>query len=220
MEKKAISIIALDPRAARSYGRDVEGLFGEVADVSVFSVMDGSAMGVLPHADLFAASTDAFGSPEELARHVPIDSQTMAVQASFRWQELRRLKELPAGSRVLFVNMTETMAREAIAQLEQFGITHVHWIPFYPGAELPGDVHIAVTPDEMRYVPEEIETKIDVGQRACTSGMMIETPCGWGWSICWRRRSSRPISNRLQPAITALTRCSPAPSGWRANSIF
>ena len=25
MEKKAISIIALDPRAARSYGRDVEG---------------------------------------------------------------------------------------------------------------------------------------------------------------------------------------------------
>lgn len=104
MEKKAISIIALDPRAARSYGRDVEGLFGEVADVSVFSVMDGSAMGMLPHADLFAASTDAFGSPEELARHVPIDSQTMAVQASFRWQELRRLKELPAGSRVLFVN--------------------------------------------------------------------------------------------------------------------
>ena len=174
MEKKAISIIALDPRAARSYGRDVEGLFGEVADVSVFSVMDGSAMGMLPHADLFAASTDAFGSPEELARHVPIDSQTMAVQASFRWQELRRLKELPAGSRVLFVNMTETMAWEAIAQLEQFGITHVHWIPFYPGAELPGDVHIAVTPDEMRYVPEEIETKIDVGQRACTSGMMIE----------------------------------------------
>ena len=34
--------------------------------------------------------------------------------------------------------MTETMAREAIAQLEQFGITHVHWIPFYPGAELRG----------------------------------------------------------------------------------
>ena len=81
VEKKAISIIALDPRAARSYGRDVEGLFGEVADVSVFSVMDGSAMGMLPHADLFAASTDAFGSPEELARHVPIDSQTIEVAA-------------------------------------------------------------------------------------------------------------------------------------------
>lgn len=174
MEKKTISIIALDPRAARSYGRDVESLFGDVADISVFSVRDGTAMGALPRADLFVASTDAYGSPEELTRHVPIDSQTMAIEVSFRWRELRRLKELPAGSRVLFVNMTETMAREAIAQLEQFGVTHVHWIPFYPGAELPPDVHIAVTPDEMRYVPEEIETKIDIGQRACTSGMMIE----------------------------------------------
>ena len=130
VEKKAISIIALDPRAARSYGRDVEGLFGEVADVSVFSVMDGSAMGMLPHADLFAASTDAFGSPEELARHVPIDSQTMAVQASFRWQELRRLKELPAGSRVLFVN---DGSRDRTWEL----ITRLHGeCPLFCGADL------------------------------------------------------------------------------------
>lgn len=36
------------------------------------------------------------------------------------------------------------------------------------------DIHIAVTPDEMRYVPDFIETKINLGQRPCTSGMMIE----------------------------------------------
>ena len=173
-EKKKISVIALDPRAGQSYGRDIAGLFSDVADVSVFSVMDGSAANILDRADLFVASTDAYGSPEELAKHIPLDSQTMAIEVSFRWQELRKLKELPAGSKVLFVNMTQTMAREAIAQLEQFGITHVHWIPFYPGARLEEDVHIAVTPDEARYVPPGIETVIDVGQRACTSGMMIE----------------------------------------------
>ena len=33
---------------------------------------------------------------------------------------------------------------------------------------------MAVTPDEMRYVPTEIETVINLGQRSCTSGMMIE----------------------------------------------
>lgn len=174
MEKKKISIIALDPRASRSYGRDVEALFGGVAEISVFSVMDGSAMGVLERADLFAASTDAFGSAEELARHVPMGCQTMAIEVSFKWSELRKLKALPAGSKVLFVNMTEAMAREAIAQLEQFGVNHIHWIPYYPGGRLEEDVRIAVTPDEMRYVPESIETKIDLGQRVCTSGMMIE----------------------------------------------
>ena len=174
MAKKKISVIALDPRAGKSYGEDIAGLFSDVADISVFSMLDGSAAGVLERADLFVASTDAYGSPEELAKHIPLDSQTMAIEVSFRWSELRKLKELPAGSKVLFVNMTETMAREAIAQLEQFGITHIHWIPFYPGASLEEDVHIAVTPDEMRYVPPKMETVIDIGQRVCTSGMMIE----------------------------------------------
>lgn len=172
--KKKISVIALDPRAGASYCSDIARLFGETADISVFSVLDGSAAGVLDRADLFVASTDAYGSPEELMRHIPIDSQTMAVEVSFRWSDLRKLKEIPAGSRVLFVNMTQTMAREAIAQLEQFGVTHIHWIPFYPGAEEVPDVHIAVTPDEERYVPPSVETVIDLGQRVCTSGMMIE----------------------------------------------
>ena len=172
--KKKISVIALDPRAGESYKSDIAQLFADAADISVFSMLDGSAAGVLDRADLFVASTDAYGSPEELMRHIPIDSQTMAVEVSFRWSELRRLKELPAGSRVLFVNMTQTMAREAIAQLEQFGVTHIQWIPFYPGAPEVPDVHIAVTPDELRYVPPGMETVIDLGQRVCTSGMMIE----------------------------------------------
>ncbi|MBP3509763.1 MAG: sigma 54-interacting transcriptional regulator [Oscillibacter sp.] len=172
--KKKISVIALDPRAGKSYGEDIAGLFSDVADISVFSVLDGSAAGVLDRADLFVASTDAYGSPEELAKHIPLDSQTMAIEVSFRWRELRKLKELPAGSKVLFVNITQTMAREAIAQLEQFGVTHVQWIPFYPGARLDEDVRIAVTPDEMRYVPPGMDTVIDLGQRPCTSGMMIE----------------------------------------------
>ena len=172
--KKKISVIALDPRAGESYRSDIMKLFAEEAEVSVFSVLDGSAAGVLDRADLFVASTDAYGSPEELMRHIPIDSQTMAVEVSFRWSELRKLKELPAGSRVLFVNMTQTMAREAIAQLEQFGVTHIHWIPFYPGAPEVPDVRVAVTPDELRYAPPGMETVIDLGQRVCTSGMMIE----------------------------------------------
>lgn len=174
MEKKHISIVSLDPRAGESYGREVRSLFGEYAEITVYNVMDGSAAGVLPRADLFVVSTDAYGSAEEVARHIPMGCQTMAVEVSFRWSELRKLQEIPKGTKVLFVNMTQTMAREAITQLNQFGINHIHLIPFYPGAVLEEDVHMAVTPDEMRYVPEDIEKKINLGQRPCTSGMMIE----------------------------------------------
>lgn len=174
MDKKRIAIVSLDARAGESYGREVRSLFGNYAEISVYNVQDGSAMGVLPRADLFVVSTDAYGSAEEVARHVPMDCPTMAVEVSFRWSELRKLKEIPDGTKVLFVNMTQTMAREAITQLNQFGINHIQLIPFYPGAVLDEDVHMAVTPDEMRYVPKEIENVINLGQRSCTSGMMIE----------------------------------------------
>lgn len=174
MKKKKITVISLDPRAGRSYAGEIRSLFGEYADITMYNVMDGSAMGVLRKADLFVVSTDAYGSAEEVARHVPVECQTMAVEVSFRWSEIRKLKEIPEGSKVLFVNLTQTMAREAIAQLNQFGINHIHMIPFYPGAVLEEEVHIAVTPDEMRYMPEGIEQKINLGQRACTSGMVIE----------------------------------------------
>ena len=170
---KQVAIVALDPRASAFYGNQVQELFGDYVKVRSYSVMEGTISNMV-RADLYMMSTDAFDNREEVPQYIPIDAQISEIHVTYMWETIRRLRTIPAGTKALFVNMTETMAREAIAQLEQFGITHVHWIPFYPGAELPGDVHIAVTPDEMRYVPEEIETKIDVGQRACTSGMMIE----------------------------------------------
>ena len=41
--KKKISVIALDPRAGESYKSDIAKLFSEVAEISVFSMLDGSA---------------------------------------------------------------------------------------------------------------------------------------------------------------------------------
>ena len=64
MNKKRISVVSLDARAGKSYGQEVESLFGDYAEISVYNVQDGSAMGVLPRADLFVVSTDAYGSAD------------------------------------------------------------------------------------------------------------------------------------------------------------
>ena len=172
--KKKLSVVALDPRAGEFYATEIRELFGEYVEVRAYSVRDGSAMGKLPKADLFAISTDAYGSAEEVARHVPIDSLTMGIEMSYRWSTLRSLSTIPKGTRALFVNMTDTMAREAIAQLEQLGVNHIQFIPFYPGAVLKEPVDMAVTPDEERYVPPAVKNVLNIGHRSCTSGMMIE----------------------------------------------
>lgn len=171
---KTISVVALDPRAAAFYGEQIERLFRDYAKVRAYSVRDGSAAGKLPAADLFVISTDAYGSAEEVARHVPIDSEIMGIEVSYTWDTLEKLWEIPEGTQALFVNMTEAMGREAIAQLASLGVNHIHFIPFYPGAVLEEPVELAVTPDEERFVPDGVKTVLNIGHRSCTSGMMIE----------------------------------------------
>lgn len=171
---KKIAVVALDPLAGASYTKEVRDLFGEYAEVVGYSVRDGSAAGVLPRADLFAISTDAYGSAEEVARHVPIDSQIMSIEVTFYWETLKKLCEIPKGTKVLFVNVTSNMAREAITQLSSLGVNHLQFIPYYPGAVLEETVDIAVTPGESRFVPPSVKTVIDCGHRPCSYGMMVE----------------------------------------------
>lgn len=171
---KKIAVVALDPLAGASYTKEVRDLFGEYAEVVGYSVRDGSAAGVLPRADLFAISTDAYGSAEEEARHVPIDSQIMSIEVTFYWETLKKLFEIPQGTKVLFVNVTSNMAREAITQLSSLGVNHLQIIPYYPGAVLEETVDIAVTPGESRFVPPSVKTVIDCGHRPCSYGMMVE----------------------------------------------
>ena len=166
--------MALDPLAGASYTKEVRDLFGEYAEVVGYSVRDGSAAGVLPRADLFAISTDAYGSAEEEARHVPIDSQIMSIEVTFYWETLKKLFEIPQGTKVLFVNVTSNMAREAITQLSSLGVNHLQFIPYYPGAVLEEPVDIAVTPGESRFVPPSVKTVIDCDHRPCSYGMMVE----------------------------------------------
>ena len=65
----------------------------------------------------------------------------MEIQVTYRKEAIIRLREIPKGTTVLFVNLTETMAREAVTQLEQLGVTHLKFILYAPGCplgEIPG----------------------------------------------------------------------------------
>ncbi len=171
---KKIAVVALDPLAGASYQKEIENLFGDYAKVDYYSVRDGSAVGKLPPADLFAVSTDAYGSAEEAARHVPQDSEVMSIENTFYWETLKILRKIPKDTKVLLVNVTDTMAREAIAQLNALGINHLDLIPYYPGAQLKELPEIALTPGESRYVPAGVKRVIDCDHRPCSYSMMIE----------------------------------------------
>ena len=44
---------------------------------------------------------------------------------------------------------------------------------------VPENVKLAVTPDEMDFVPAGMEQVINIGHRPCTANTMIEMLCDW-----------------------------------------
>ena len=170
---KQVAIVALDPRASAFYGNQVQELFGDYVKVRSYSVMEGTISNMV-RADLYMMSTDAFDNREEVPQYIPIDAQISEIHVTYMWETIRRLRTIPAGTKALFVNMTEKMVREATATLNQLGVNHISFIPFYPGAEPVEGVTMAVTPDEERYVPRGVEHVMNIGHRCLTSETMIE----------------------------------------------
>lgn len=171
--KKMVAIIALDPRASAFYAGQVQELFGDCITVRSYSVREGTIMN-MDRSDLYVMSTDAFDNRADVPQYIPIDAKTSEIHVGYRWETVKELQKIPPGTRALFVNMTEKMVREATTTLNQLGVNHISFVPFYPGAELTEEIELAITPDEERFVPDQIKKVINIGHRSCTSGTMIE----------------------------------------------
>ena len=176
-----IGVIALDPFAGKAYASQVRQVFGSTALVRNYSIMDGS-VGQMDRCDLYMISTDALDAMKKQGYELPEGAQSMEIQVTYRKEAIIRLREIPKGTTVLFVNLTETMAREAVTQLEQLGVTHLKFILYAPGCPLGEIPQIAVTPDEERYVPEGVKQIINLGQRTCSADTMIEAAMRLGLS--------------------------------------
>lgn len=170
---KKVAIVALDPRASAFYGKQVQELFGDCVDVRYYSVREGTISNI-ERADLYLMSTDAFDNREDVPQYIPIDAQISEIHVTYMWSTIKRLREIPAGTAALFVNMTEKMVREATATLNQLGVNHIKFIPFYPGAAPVSGIDLAVTPDEERFVPDNVKQIMNIGHRCLTSETMIE----------------------------------------------
>ena len=91
--------------------------------------------------------------------------------------------------------------------------------PTFGDDVVPENVKLAVTPDEMDFVPAGMEQVINIGHRPCTANTMIETALRLGLESVMEEKKFQNYILWL-PEITALSRCSSAPEIWRVSWIF
>ena len=172
--KKRIGVIAFDERAAVSaYAPQIDALFGSVAETHPCSVQGGT-VDTLGPMDLYVVSTDAFENEQELRRQIPTRIPYVEIEQTFTREAIEKLRAIPTGSRALFVNLSEKMCRECIARINQLGINHIAMTPLWPGKNEPVGYDLAITPAEVRYVPANINSIIDLGHRTLDISAVVE----------------------------------------------
>ena len=181
--KKNVAVISLDAYAGQFYAQQVQELFGDRIAVCSYSVRDGSVEHMPRKYDLYMVTTDAFDSLGDMHRYVPIDGEMMEIHVTLRWDVVHRLQALPAGKKVLFVNLSDKMCREAVTRLNQLGVNQLDFDLYHPGAPEPdmSQYDFVITPQETRYVPAGAREIIDIGQRGGDRATMLEAALRLGF---------------------------------------
>lgn len=97
--------------------------------------------------------------------YVPQGSKIIVASRMLPYNNLRGVLEIPKGVKVLLVSDTEETAFENAELLRASGMDFDIY-PYYPGADYPADIEIAVTPGEPEHVPAHIRKVVDIGSRS------------------------------------------------------
>ena len=169
---KRLAILTWDSDSVALYARQVREFLGEEIDIETYSVQGGNARQVAP-ADVYLVSTCAFAD-RDLAQLLPGGGKVVISEVRITREGLRRLMEVSRNTKALLVNINQPMATETIAMLNQLGVTNIQFVPYWPGAPEPPALPLAITTGESRYVPDGVETIIDLGPRLLSGNTLTE----------------------------------------------
>ncbi|PAB60718.1 sigma 54-interacting transcriptional regulator [Anaeromicrobium sediminis] len=117
-------------------------------------------------ADIYIVSSD-LQYRELVEAGYPFEGKNVIIgKRTVNMENLDQIVEIPDKTEVLFVNDSEESTYDSIKILNELGVNHIKYIPYYPGVELTDiKATIGITPGESGLIPDGIETVIDIGTR-------------------------------------------------------
>lgn len=162
MEKKTVTFVAKMDEFLQSVVSQCHEL-GVSQDMHIEAIrIDQLPFRPITPGSLVVLSTNSVVSQVE--PYLPQGSKMIIAKRMLPYNNLREMLEIPKGVKVLLVSDTAETARENVDQLMASGMDFELY-PYYPGADYPTDIEIAVTPGEAEHVPPHIRKVVDIGFR-------------------------------------------------------
>lgn len=168
--KKIAIISEVTSRMSQAIRKDLIKVFGKEIEINLYILENLEADTVLEE-DLFLVPRKPVVF--KLQKHIGENSEIVVMSRTIPEEEIYKIYSIPKGMDVLVVNDKNETTMQIYNLLYNFGIDHVNLIPYEAGKDYK-NVKVAITPDEEGYVPKQIETVINIGQRCLDSSNMIE----------------------------------------------
>ena len=147
--KKKITVLAIDEQVSKFFKNELEKIFSDLFIIDYR----------YPEMDVVPTITDTdlilYTDPEILnimVDKIKCDAPTLMMKRTITKEALNKVREIPAGKKVLVSNINQYMANETMALLYQLGITDVKFYPFYEGkTDYPDSVEYIIVPEDEPY---------------------------------------------------------------------
>lgn len=159
--KKKLILITYDLLNAMHYRQELLDFFGDKLEIETHTVANDIGENLSADAVLTLSPLNN----DEILEHFSEEPIIIHGLKAISNLGYRKLMEIIPGTKVLLMTTNRTSAFEMAAYLYQLGINHIDFIPSYPGNPESYDVDVAVTPDQVRFIPHYINHVVNIGWR-------------------------------------------------------
>lgn len=194
---------------AAFYGRILNHLFGNEAEINVYSLEE-ETLRNMTTCDLYLNTCTSY----ELARYpwarafLPDEERMVQSSVTFTKEMIRKLQSYPAGTEALLVNQNIHMALESISQLYHLGISNISFTPYAPEVKPVPEAHLAFVLQPVSFPEREGLTVVDLGVRWLSANTISEIALKLGSPLFLDSREFARYTERLAEVDYSLQKLS------------
>ena len=172
--KKSIGIISQRSGMSNFYKHLLTDLFGDMADISVYSLEE-ETIRDLRECDLYLNTSTSYDLMRNswAKNYLPPTGRVVQADITFTQHAVDLLRPYPEGTRAMLVNQSQHMAMESISQLYHLGVTNIEFFPYSPETGKIPPANLAFAPGETELAPPGV-TVVDLGSRWLTANTICE----------------------------------------------
>ena len=168
--KKKLALLTQDIETKDRYLKELKTFFEGFIEIDGYSIKEGILKPIA--ADLVLVTTPIL--IDYAKKYLMEDMKIICMKRTFLKDKLAALYELPPRTSVMLVSNSNTVAYECMSVLYEIGIKHIDIIPVFPGMVNLPDCKIAITPGQLKYIPDFVERVIDIDWRTLDLSTLMD----------------------------------------------